>query len=252
MGLIPILIILILILVYASKEQFGVFRRKHSNDCKSLEIITLDSGIPGPCIGIISGVHGNEPAGSYTLIKMLQAGELRPSRGKLIVIPRANQCGLEKNIRMDPITKNDINRQFTEHGSDYKSKQIIEATKNCDLILDFHEGGGWHLDTKKKKQRNPFQPISLGSTLTPTEHPLTRRIAPIIIETLNKDILNPLHKFSILYGSSCDIPKTFACQSQNNGRAHILIETTGQKNVQPLAVREQQIRTILQTVMSIV
>jgi len=225
-----------------------VFRRpkekQFSIECNIPKIHVIDSGKPGPCIGIVSSIHGNEPAGAYTLSKMLASNEFKPKQGKLVIIPQANPCGLQLGVRENPYSKQDTNRQFSRTGGhDIASKYIIHHLQQCDLILDFHEGWGFHLKTKASW--NPFQQISDGSTLTPGDHTLWKTLAPKIVNRLNVSIRDPLKKFSVLWNNSCNIKSSLNCYAHLNGRLYLLIETTGQNNIQPLSVRENQIRTIL-------
>jgi Succinylglutamate desuccinylase / Aspartoacylase family len=240
-------LIIVLILVFMPVQNFQGL----DPECHQLDIIEINSGMSGPCLGIIAGVHGNEPAGSITLMKMLKNNLLKPKRGKIIIIPRANQCGLDQNTRGHPLEKqsflnsrHDLNRQFTEHGgSTEKSNQIVNALGNCDLILDFHEGWGWYIQTKDK-----WGPTSLGSTLFGTSHPLATKVAANAVKALNEEI-DPSKKFVQLHNESCEIPSTLSCHFEKKNRAHVVIETTGQNDIQPLAVREHQVKKVIQVAM---
>lgn len=135
-------IILIILLIAAALFAFHIYRYNEGLDetCNKIDTLVIDSGIPGPVIGFVGGVHGNEPAGTYTLSKMIENGEFKPKKGKIVVIRRANPCGLAKNVRENPWTGNDINRQFSEKGgSDDSSRQIIKDLEGCHMIIDFHE-----------------------------------------------------------------------------------------------------------------
>jgi len=237
-----IAVLLLLLIVF--------FRRPENlaSDCLKPEVVTIDSGIPGPCIGMVGSVHGNEPAGAYTITRMLANDEFKLKSGKVILLPQANPCGLDRNVRENPQSGNDINRQFGENGAmDETSSHILEALKTCDVILDFHEGWSWHLETKASL--NPFTQISVGSTLTPSNHEIWKTLAPQVIEALNLQIQEPLKKFFILWNQSCKIESSLNCYAAKNNRPYMLIETSGQNDIQPLVVREQQNRTIIFTVM---
>lgn len=204
----------------------------------------LDSGRPGPNIGIIGGVHGNEPAGSVALTEMLKTAS--PTAGKLTIIYEPNPCGLKMDMRENPYTWNDINRQFAPGGGmDDSSRRILEILEGCDLVLDFHEAWGFYLATKD----NLFLPVSKGATLAPTTHEFWTTLAPKIVETLNKDIKEPLHKFAIRWKESCDISNTLGCYMATKGRPYLLVETAGQDDVLSLEVRRAQIETIIGMVM---
>jgi len=243
--LIAVFTIICIVVLWKWQETFNT-------NCKHIEIYELDSGVPGPCLGIIAGVHGNEPAGAYTLTKMFLNGELIPKRGRIILIPRANSCGLATGNRYQGIWSpfspwgswgQDLNRAFTEEGgTELSSNKIIDAFSNCDLVLDFHEGWGY----------NNIHPTSIGSTLTPTTN--ASSVALAALAAVNKLIPDnePLKKFKIRWGDSCSILTTLGCHMQNNNRTYMLIETSGQNDIQPMAVRELQIRTIISSVRDLI
>jgi predicted deacylase len=110
-------------------------------------------------ICLIGGVHGNERAGPIILQELVK-NKYFDSINKDVfirVIPCVNEFGFRFNTRyQNNIIHPDINRNYLNNGLDKVSKQIIELTRDIDLVVDFHEGWGFHR----------FQPNSLGSTLT--------------------------------------------------------------------------------------
>lgn len=233
-----LLVILILLIWFLCIQNF-------TDRCDNLETVVLDSGIPGPCLGIIAGVHGNEPAATITLNLLLKTSTfLKPKRGKIILIPAANQCGLQENIRWHPteIFQYDLNRKFNEYGgTNGKSEQIIDALQDCDLILDFHEGWGWNVTT-----RNGWGPVSLGSSIFGTNHPLASIVAKQAVEEINMTITDPNKKFVQLMNESCTIPSTLGCYFEKSKKAGVVIETSGQNDVQPLEVRMAQVKKVIE------
>jgi hypothetical protein len=190
-------------------------------------------------ICFIAGVHGNEPAASLLLHDMLKTDffERISSNNKLFirVLPGVNEFGLALRIRYQNSFRHpDINRNFVGEGLDHISKEIIKLTKDMDLIVDFHEGWGFHL----------LQPKSLGSTLTLTEG--ARPLGQLIINNLNKTIANEKHKF-VIVERMCDIEEALSCYSNRHGKEYILVETSGQNNIQSVDVRQSQIKTIIDT-----
>lgn len=102
----------------------------------------IDSGKPGPVVLITGGVHGNEPAGYLAAARMK---ETKLSKGKLLVIPKANRLAVERGTRYISGEK-DLNRAFpTSKGVNptYKpARAIYLAVKNynVDWVMDMHEG----------------------------------------------------------------------------------------------------------------
>lgn len=233
-----VVLCIILLIIYEYKKLEGL-----NESCSVPEFIVIDSGIPGPIIGLVGSIHGNEPVGSYTLTNMIINKEFKPIKGKLIVIKKANPCGLEKGVRENPWTGNDTNRQFNALGGmDKLSKNIENILRYCDLIIDFHEGWGWHLETI-----NNFK-TSMGSTISPSVHKFWYNLALKIVNNINKTIPQKLKKFSIIWNESCKIKSSLACYAHLNSIPYILVETSGQNNIQPMKTREIHNRIVIQTI----
>jgi len=239
------IIVLILITIILITISINITQkcREYLSECDQLATYIIKARDDGPCIGLLGGVHGNEPAGSVALENLVGGHwPLSLKRGKLIVIPSANQCGLANNSRLQPGMKNrDLNRNFTsEGGTDYKSRQIADAFQDCDLVIDIHEGWGFH----------NIHPTSLGSTISPTETPRTQFVASEMVREVNNTIREPSKYFTQLNDISCDIPTTLSCYMNNKNREYILIEITGQNDIQHIDVREKQAQTLITTALA--
>lgn len=224
----------------------------------SLEYYIYDSKNTGPTIAIIGGTHGNEPIGSIAiknLIKKLNDKTIILERGKLILIPSVNYCALRLNIRMIPGI-GDMNRKYPKivgiNNTDCPiTNKILNLIKDTDFILDFHEGWGFHHKTKR----------SMGSTITPTNTNISNDISEIIYDNINKIIVDDYKKFKIFvndnkylkdhnkYSQLNDIKGSLRYYANINHKNYVLIEITGQNNVQPLEVRKQQADLIINIVL---
>jgi len=189
----------------------------------------------------MAGVHGNEPAGSILLNEILKTDyfkNIAESKNIFIrILPVCNNVGFYYGIRyQNNLIRPDINRNFVENGLDKTSRKIIELTKNSNFILDFHEAWGYY----------KINPDSIGSTLTPSIN--MRGIAEIIKNELNKKIKNDKHKFELRRKQDiCSIKSAFSCFNNKLNKNYMLIETTGQRNKQPLKIRKDQIFTVIKT-----
>lgn len=134
-----------------------------------------DTGIPGPCIGVLAGMHGNEPAACYELNKLIDQGWFScVKRGSVRIIPVANQFGLNWNVRNNMLL--DMNRQFGEDGPmTQDALSILNFFKPCDIIIDFHEGWGFH----------QISPESLGSTTMPNSL-VAKQMSLVLVKDLNQ------------------------------------------------------------------
>ena len=76
----------------------------------------IEGSQPGPTVFLAGGLHGNEPAGARAAEQIRHWPILR---GRLVVLPRANQPGLRAGTRHLPeLAKSeaDLNRNFPEPG----------------------------------------------------------------------------------------------------------------------------------------
>ena len=217
-----------------------------------------DTKIDGPKILMLGGTHGNEPAGYHALNKLkddLDKEIIKIKKGKLIIIPAVNYYALKLGIRFLPIL-GDLNRKYPHDLNNNISdsniiNQIIKLTQEVDFILDFHEGWGYNRLNKK----------SMGSTITPTHTDKSHELSKIMLDNVNKTIENPDKKFIILadqeiiknklnysnydYSNSIDIKGSLRYYQKISNKDYILIETTGQHNVQLLNIRMEQSRIFI-------
>lgn len=101
------------------------------------KIIEIDSGIEGPTVMILAGVHGNEKAGVYALQRLLP--ELKLTKGKAY-FAYANPLAIEADVRM--LAKN-LNRCFyaNNDGTDWedeRARELMSVMDKCDACLDLH------------------------------------------------------------------------------------------------------------------
>lgn len=226
--------------------------------CNSeLKYYIYDSKVPGNTILLIGGTHGNEPAGSICIKKFqneLNNKNINLKTGKLILIPEVNYCALRLGIRFIPFI-GDMNRKYPQTNNEKCNNKIINTiinfAMNSDFIIDFHEGWGFNRIDKR----------SIGSTITPTDTNISLKMAQNILYELNKTIHDKQKKFIILtnnipsdeekydYNESINIKGTLRNFMNINKKNYILVETTGQDNIQPLSIRINQNNIIIKTVL---
>jgi len=225
-----LLFLLMSIYIFLSYNQF-VYYKDFGDKNSSIKICLL------------AGVHGNEPAASILFQKFIDNDKFEEIANEknifIRVIPSVNEFGLNFNTRyQNNLLYPDINRSFTENGAlHHISKDIIRLTMNMTLVIDFHEGWGFHKIDRE----------SLGSSLTITGDKNIYYLSRKIIQRLNDTIPKNEHKFDILH-RICDIKNTLSCYFHLNNKNYILVETTGQNDIQPISIRQMQIINILDTV----
>lgn len=224
-----------------------------------------DTKIEGPIILMLGGTHGNEPAGYHALTKFKNELDKNINiikRGKVIIVPAVNYYALKLGIRYIPLF-GDMNRKYPQNLNNNKSdsniiNEIIKLSEKADFILDFHEGWGYNRLNKK----------SMGTTITPTNTDTSHELAKFMLDSVNKTIENPDKKFIILadseiiknkinntnntnyldydYSKSIDIKGSLRYYQKLLNKDYILIETTGQYNIQPLNLRIEQCNIFIQ------
>jgi hypothetical protein len=218
------------------------------NNCTSTKIFEINSNNPGPVVLIVAGTHGNEPAASYYFSRLIK-DKIKINRGKFIIIPRVNDCALKLGLRSTPLI-GDINRKYSYeltktnriNGETNRiNKQIMDIIKlnRIDFVLDFHEGYDFH----------NYNSNSLGSTITYTNDKTgkAKKIGKKIIDKLNNTITDDKKKFTLLDYNYKPIEGTLLEYLSRLNISGILIETSGQNNIQPLDIRIKQIELIFNT-----
>lgn len=157
-------------------------------------IIEIDSGQPGPILMLVGGVHGNEPAGNGAAQHI--AANWAPDRGRLLIVPRANEPGLRARQRRMPglpRVESDLNRQFPMSPDAQPKGELASAIWDLvqevmpDLLLDLHEGYDFA----------QINPRSVGSTLLTDRSERTQILACAMAAVLNQTIPDPEKHFVI-------------------------------------------------------
>ena len=200
--------------------------------CYIPKVQIIKSTISGPNVLLIGGVHGNEPAGSLALENHFNNDKL-PLKGTVTLIPRANPCGLKNNIRWMPsLFDMDLNRSFNKRNKTIDF--IKQFVKQADIVIDFHEGYDYH-------SRNPQ---SVGSTLSTSSE---MDIAIPIVNLLNKNITDHNKKW-VARNKKDPVGGTLREYCDSINKPYILVETTGQDNIQPLTLRINQCNTVISSI----
>ena len=197
-----------------------------------------DSGEAGPAVVITGGVHGDEPAGAYAAD---QIRHWRITRGKLIVIPRANVVALKadkRNTPGEPAGSANLNRNFPKAKEDGLARGAL-AMALWDFVrqqkpawfVDLHEGSDFNATTNK----------SVGSSVIVFPTPDGKVAAPAVLAAVNVGITNQNHRFT-LRGPPIDGSLARAAGAHLGANAMIL-ETTIKS--QALSVRARQHRIMV-------
>lgn len=118
----------------------GVRVREIACDGVDRAMLCVDAGDPArPQVAIAAGVHGDEPAGPWALLDLVENGAL-PPRFAYRIWPCTNPTGFDAATRAnaDGI---DVNRTFGGTGTSPEARTILATNAGCDFVLsiDLHE-----------------------------------------------------------------------------------------------------------------
>jgi hypothetical protein len=99
----------------------------------TLPLFVFDAPEPGPTALVQAGIHGDEVAGVHALSELLEE-ELRPTHGRLIVVPVMNPPAYRARERKAPGGL-DLNRCFPGDASAPERENRL-ARRFMDLVLD--------------------------------------------------------------------------------------------------------------------
>lgn len=232
MNRFAISMVILLILVYIiyttnGDAEIKVFRYIHND---------------GPIICLIGSVHGDEPIGTIVLNNLIKSDYFNKINHNCIVIPEPNIHGLKANKR-EAWTRDmgwfDINRSYDTNNK--INNLLKDISHESDLVIELHEGWGFH-----KINSN-----SLGSSILPTSGYNEEILSQNIIDNLNSTISDKQKYFTLTKNDACVVKNSLSCYCETNKIRHILVEITGQKNIQPLKLRFNQVLIILNTIFNL-
>lgn len=210
-----------------------------------LEPIIIDSGIPGPVLLLIAGTHGNEPGGTVGL-ESFSKSDIKLLKGKIIILSKVNKIGLFLGTRygFNALFPIDYNRNYPSKKlqpvGDYVNYQVAKYVLGANFIIDFHEGWGF----------SNIEPKTMGSGIYPSNTNFAISTGNKLLTTINNTIKDLDKKFTINFDSP-RIPNTLDAFASAYNKNYILIETSGQNDIQPINIRVNQVLLIINEVLDI-
>jgi uncharacterized protein len=100
----------------------------------------------GPTLGLVAGIHGDEPLGVETLRRFVTELDPDSFAGELVVLPVANAYAFQALTRNTPLDMNNLNRVFPGDPNGMLTDQLARAivdvlVPRCDYLIDMHSGG---------------------------------------------------------------------------------------------------------------
>ena len=141
--------------------------------------LAAHSGVAGPTLLVLGGVHGNEPGGWLAADGV---AEWTPQRGSLLVVPRANVVAIGLLERTTE-ELGDLNRLYpgsftADSPMERMAAHIVDIARryHVNFVLDLHESWGFYVE-RGENAGTAF----IGQTITsgpgPERVPLARSIA---------------------------------------------------------------------------
>jgi predicted deacylase len=130
-----------------------------TRELRSISVGTVSSGrhpdvtlhilvgaYPGPSLGLVGGLHGDEPFSIELVRRILEDLERLPLHGTVTALPCANPLAFQSLTRNTPSDMLDLNRVFPGDLDGMPSRQLAHAihgvfVDECEVVLDFHSGG---------------------------------------------------------------------------------------------------------------
>ena len=112
-----------------------------------LPLVVVRGALPGPTLGVVAGVHGDEYEGPEALRRFLAGLDPARLRGTVVATPQANPPAFEAGQRTGAVDHLDLNRAFPGRPDGFLTQRIAdllvgEVVGPADALVDLH-GGGW-------------------------------------------------------------------------------------------------------------
>lgn len=111
-----------------------------------LFVHTLRGAGDGPTLGLVGGIHGDEPLGPETVRQVMASIDPARLRGAIVALPVANAYALQALTRNQPLDMTNLNRIFPGDPDGTITEQLAhvlceELAGSWDALIDFHSGG---------------------------------------------------------------------------------------------------------------
>jgi succinylglutamate desuccinylase/aspartoacylase family protein len=150
------------------------------------------TGVLGPIVVVLGGVHGNEPGGWLAADRLVDA--VRPATGGLLVVPRANRVATELFERTTD-EMGDLNRLYPGDPNGLPMAQmaheIVQTLRefHATHVIDMHESWSFYRDRTDTQTGTAY----LGQTLSSRGEP-GASLAVHLVETINATRVQAAHE----------------------------------------------------------
>jgi len=149
-------------------------------------LYVFGSGLPGPVLAVLGGVHGNEPGGWLAADELLDT--FRPTNGAFLIVPRANRLATQQFVRTTD-DLGDLNRLYPGDPNGQPmarmASEIVQTLREfrVSVVVDMHESWAFYTDRTATQTGTAF----LGQTVSSsTAQGLS--LAKDVLETVNQRV----------------------------------------------------------------
>jgi hypothetical protein len=175
----------------------------------NVRLYVFEAAEPGPTALVQAGIHGDEIAGVHALEELIEE-EIRPQRGRLLIVPVMNPAAYRARRRVSPARGDwaglDLNRQFPGDANAPEREKRL-ARRFMDLVLDERPALVCTLHESTKRYRPEVKP-SFGQTLVYGVEPMPDVIGRVV-DRLNARIHDPEERWAPQFypvaGSSTEV-----------------------------------------------
>jgi len=150
------------------------------------------TGVLGPIVTVLGGVHGNEPGGWLAAERLV--AQVRPNIGGLLVVPQANRQAIALFERTTD-ELGDLNRLYPGDRDGLPMAQmaheIVQTLRDFHAthVIDMHESWSFYRDRTETQTGTAF----LGQTLSSRGEPGSS-LAQHLVETVNATRVQAQHE----------------------------------------------------------
>lgn len=113
---------------------------------QGIPLMVVHGALPGPCLGITAGIHGDVCEGPEGLRRFMASLNPATLRGTVIASPQANPLAYEVFNRVGYVDSLDLNRCFPGRPDGSITQRIAhllvqEIVERVDYLVDIHGGG---------------------------------------------------------------------------------------------------------------
>jgi predicted deacylase len=100
----------------------------------------------GPTLGLVAGVHGDEPVSVEIVRRIVLETAPAELAGTIIALPVANPYAVQHRTRNTPLDMQNLNRSMPGDPNGLLTDQLADAicqrfVPRCDALIDLHSGG---------------------------------------------------------------------------------------------------------------